>query len=123
MVRYWKWIKCYLFTIKFLTKSIGSSLCDYSDVYVLVTGNITVEGSNNNTKVAFTDCAPFRKCRTEINDTFFVEAEHINIALPMYILIEYSDHYSDHSGSLWQLKKRWNRRNYWFNCTCSTYFK
>ena len=71
MVRYWQWIKCYLFTIKFLTKSIESSLCDYSDVYVLVTGNITVEGSNNNTKVAFTDCAPFRKCRTEVNDTFF----------------------------------------------------
>ena len=79
---------------------------DYSDVYVLVTGNITVEGSNNNTKVAFTDCAPFRKCRTKINDTFFVEAEHIIIAVPINILTEYSDHYSDHSGSLWQLKKR-----------------
>ena len=58
---------------------------DYSDVYVLVTGNIIVEGSNNNTKVAFTDCAPFRKCRTKVNDTFFVEAEHINIAVPINI--------------------------------------
>ena len=28
--------------IKFLTKSIESSLCDYSDAYILVTGNITV---------------------------------------------------------------------------------
>ena len=28
--------------IKFLTKSIASSLCDYSDAYILVTGDITV---------------------------------------------------------------------------------
>ena len=39
--------------IKFLTRSIESSLCDYSDAYILVTGNITVTGGNNNTKVAF----------------------------------------------------------------------
>ena len=53
--------------IKFLTKSIESSLCDYSDVYILVTGNIIVTGSNANTKAAFKNCAPFEKCRTEIN--------------------------------------------------------
>ena len=91
--------------IKFLTKSIESSLCDYSDAYVLVTGNIAVVGANNNTKVAFKNCAPFRKCRTEINETFIDEAEHINIAMPMYNLIEYSDNYSDTSGSLWQFKR------------------
>ena len=39
--------------INFLTSSLESSLCDYSDAYVLVTGNITVEGGNQNTKVAF----------------------------------------------------------------------
>ena len=33
---------------------------------------------------------------------FFVdEAEHINIAMPIYNLIEYTDNYSDTSGSLW----------------------
>ena len=52
--------------IKFLTKSIESSLCDYSDAYILVTGNITVAGGNANTKVAFKNCAPFEECRTEI---------------------------------------------------------
>ena len=56
--------------IKFLTSSLESSLCDYSDAYILVTGNITVTGGNNNTKVAFKNCAPFQDCRTEINDTF-----------------------------------------------------
>ena len=44
--------------IKFLTKSIESSLCDYSDAYILVTGNITSGG--NDTKAAFKNCAPFR---------------------------------------------------------------
>ena len=89
--------------IKFLTNSIESSLCDYSDAYILVTGNITSGG--NDTKVAFKNCAPFRKCRTEINETFVDEAEHINIVMPMYNLVEYSDNYSDTSGSLWQFKR------------------
>ena len=91
--------------IKFLTKSLESSLCDYSDAYILVTGNITVAGGNPNTKVAFKNCAPFKECRTEINETFVDKTEHINIAMPMYNLIEYSDNYSDTSGSLWQFKR------------------
>ena len=62
--------------IKFLTSSLESSLCDYSDAYILVTGNIAVVGANNNTKVAFKNCALFRKCRTELNETFIDEAEH-----------------------------------------------
>ena len=45
--------------------SIESSLCDYSDAYVLVTGNINVTGGDANTKVAFKNCSPFKKCRTE----------------------------------------------------------
>ena len=91
--------------IKFSTSSLESSLCDYSDGYVLVTENITVTGGNVNTKVAFKNCAPFKECRTEINETFVDETEHINIAMPMYNLIEYSDNYSDTSGSLWQFKR------------------
>ena len=45
------------------------------------------------------------KCRTEINDTFIDEAEHINFAMPMYNLIEYNDNYSDTSGSLWRFQR------------------
>ena len=52
--------------IKFLTKSIESSLCDYSDAYILVTGNITSGG--NDTKAAFKNCAPFKTCITKINE-------------------------------------------------------
>ena len=91
--------------IKFLTKSIESSLCDYSDAYILVTGNINVTDGDNSTKVAFKNCAPFKDCRIEINDTFVDYADFINIAMPMYNLIEYSDNYSDTSGSLWGFKR------------------
>ena len=92
--------------IKFLTNSLESSICDYSDAYILVTGNINITtGGNNNTKVAFKNCSPFRKCRTEINETFIDEANFIDITMPMYILIEYSDSCSDTSGSLWQFKR------------------
>ena len=89
--------------IKFLTKSIESSLCDYS--YILVTGNINFTGSDNNTKVIFKNCAPFEKCSTEIDGTLVDEANFINITMPMYNLIEYSDSYSDTSRSLQNFKK------------------
>ena len=49
--------------IKFLIKSIESSIRDYSDAYILVTGNIRIARGNNNTKVAFKNCAPFKDCR------------------------------------------------------------
>ena len=86
--------------VNFLTNSLESIVCDYSDVYILVTGNITVTGGDENTKVAFKNRAPFEKCRTEINETFVDDAQYIHIAMPMYNLIGYSDNYSDTSGSL-----------------------
>ena len=59
---------------------------------------------NNDTDGAFKNCAPFYTCKTEINDAFINETNHIYIAMPMYNLIEYSDYCSDTSGSLWQFK-------------------
>ena len=106
--------------IKFLTKSIESSLCDYSDAYILVTGNIAVTrataAAGNHplktkqplavaTQVAFKNPASFKDCRTELNGTFVDYADFINIAMPRYNLIEYSDNYSDNSGSLWGFKR------------------
>ena len=91
-------------SIKFETESIKPSLCiNYSDAFILVTGDVTVN-ADNDTDVAFKNCAPFSTCKTEINDVFIDEANHIYIAMPMYNLIDYSDNYSDTSGSLWQLK-------------------
>ena len=91
-------------SIKLETESIKSSLCDYSDAFILVTGDITVT-ADNDTNVAFKNCAAFSTCKTEINDAFIEEANYIYIAMPMYNLIEYSDNYSDTSGSLWQFKR------------------
>ena len=87
-------------TIKFKTETIKSSLSDYSDAFVLVTRNIT-ETANDNTYVAFKNCAPFSTCKTVIND----DANHIYIAMALYNLSEYGDNYSDTSGSLWQFKR------------------
>ena len=85
--------------IRFLTRSVELSLCDYSDAYILVTGNITSGG--NDTKAAFKYCAPFRTCVTQINESFVDGAKHINITMPMYNLIEYSDSYFNTSDTLW----------------------
>ena len=60
--------------IKFLTKSVELSLCDYSDAYILVTENITSGG--NDTNDAFKNSAPFRKWKTEIIETFVGKAEY-----------------------------------------------
>ena len=74
-------------TTKFETETIKSSLCDYSDAFILVTGKITVT-ANDNADVALKNCAPFSTCTTKINDVFFGEENHIYIAVAMYNLTE-----------------------------------
>ena len=91
--------------IKILTKSLESSLCDYSDAYILVTGDITATPNNVVTQLVSKNCAPFKNCRTEMNDIFIGNVDFINITIPMYNLIEYSDNYSETSGSLWNFKR------------------
>ena len=56
--------------IKFKTTMLRSSLCDYSDGYILVKGTIAVnntaaadaDANNTNKKVIFKNCAPFTNC-------------------------------------------------------------
>ena len=92
---------------------LRSSLCDYSDVYILVKGNISgnntaaadADGHNTNKKVIFKNCASFTDCISKINNTQVDNAKDIDIVMPMYNLIEYSDNYSKTSGSLWQYCK------------------
>ena len=84
--------------IKFKTIMLKSSLCDYSDAYVLVKGNITVnitaaadaDANNTNKKVIFKNCAPFTNCISEINNTQVDNAKDIDIVMSVYNLIEYS---------------------------------
>ena len=55
-------------TIKFETKVIKPNLCNYSDAYILVTGGIKVADVAADTNAAFTNCAPFTRCVTHINN-------------------------------------------------------
>ena len=99
--------------IKFKTSMLRSSLCDYSDAHILVKGNITVNNTaaadaaanNTNKEVIFKNYPPFTNCISKINNTQIDNAEYIDIVMPMYNLIEYSDNYSKTSGSLWQYCK------------------
>ena len=86
---------------------LRSSLCDYSDAYILVKEKISVNAAANNTnkKAIFKNWAPFTNCIRKINNTQIDNAEYIVIVMPMYSLIEYSDNYSKISGSLWQYCK------------------
>ena len=77
----------------------------YSDVYIIVTGNITATRGNANTKAAFKSCVPFRRCVNHINDEHVETAENLDIIMPMYNFPEYSDNYADSSGSLYHFKR------------------
>ena len=104
--------------IKFKTTMLKSSLCDYSDAYILVKRTISVTNTaaanNINKKVIFKNCAPFTNCISEINNVQIGNAKDIDIVMPMYNLIEYSDNYGKTTGRLWQYCKdipTWNDNN------------
>ena len=105
--------------IKFKTTMLKSSLCGYSDAYILVKGTISVNNTaaagaaanNINKKVIFKNCAPFTNCISKINNTQIDNAKDIDIVMPMYNVIEYSDNYAKTTGSLWQFCKDIPARN------------
>ena len=82
-------------------------MCDHAKAYILVDGTIRGTGGNNNTRLALKHCAPFTKCNLEINDEHVDTAENLDIKMPMYNLIEYSDNYNyqDPSATLYQYKR------------------
>ena len=95
---------------------LRSSLCDYADAYILVKGTITITGAGDdaaarraderNKSLIFKNCASFTKCISKISNTEIDNAQDIDIVMPMYNLIEYSDNYSKKSGGLWQYYKK-----------------
>ena len=101
--------------IRFKTTMLRSNLCDYADSYILVKGTITITGAEDdaaarraderNKGVTFKNCAPFTKCISGTNNTDIDNAHDIDIVMPVYNLIEYSDNYSKTSGRLWQYYK------------------
>ena len=88
--------------IRFETSMLRSSLCDYNNAYILLKGTVTVlnttsagaAANNANEKVIFKTCASFIKFMSRINNTQVDDANYIDVVMPMYSLIEYSDNYS-----------------------------
>ena len=101
--------------IRFKTTMLKPSLCDYCDAYILVRGRKTITGAGadaaarqadeRNNGVTFKNCAPFIKCKSEINDIEVDNAKNIDVAMIVYNLIEYSDNCSKTFESLWKYYK------------------
>ena len=99
--------------IRFKTPMPRSSLCNYSNAYILVKRNISVNNTaaaaaaanNTNKKVIFKNCALCTNCISKINNTQIDNVEYTDIVMRMYNLIEYSNNYSKTPGGLWQYCK------------------
>ena len=87
------------------TIKYDTSLRDYAKAYILVDGTIKATNAVNATRLALKNCTPFTKCNLEINDKHVDTAENLDIVMPMYNLIEYSDNYQDSSATLYQYKR------------------
>ena len=80
--------------IKFKNSMLKSSLCDYSDVYIFVKRNISIEAqvednpNNGDKEVVFKNYAPFTDCISEINNTQIDNSKDTDLVMPMYDLIE-----------------------------------
>ena len=99
-------------SIRFKTPMLRSSLCDYSDAYILVKGTITVtapgvnNGANNirdkkNRSLILNNNAPFVSCIARINGELIEDADDLDIVMSMYNLLEYSKNYRKTIGSLY----------------------
>ena len=107
-------------SIRFKTPMLKSNLCDYSDVYILVKGTITVtapgisNGANNirdkkNRPLILKNNAPFVSCITRINGELIEDADDLDIVMYIicyvyyyrYNLLEYSKNYRKTIGLLY----------------------
>ena len=90
--------------IRIKTSMLRSDLCDYSDAYIVVEGNIIVtnpDGAKRNKAVAFKNNAPFINYISKINGVQTDNAEDLDVVIPMYNFLEYSKNYRKTTDSLW----------------------
>ena len=92
-------------TIKCDTRVLKPNLCHYAEAYILFDGTIRATDDVNATRLALKNCAPFTKCNLESNDEHVDTAENLDIVMPMYNLIEYSDNYQNSSATLYQYER------------------
>ena len=94
--------------IRFKTSMLRSDLCDYSDVYIVVKGDIGFTKTNargiidiRNRFLASKSNTPFTHCISKINNVLIDNAEDLDIVMPMYSLLEYSKNFKKTAGSFW----------------------
>ena len=90
--------------IRIKKSMLRSDLCDFSDVYIVMKGTISVVRTNNvkrNNATAFKNNASFINCVSKSNGVKIDNAEDLNVVTPMYNLLEYSKNYKKTTGSLW----------------------
>ena len=91
--------------IRIKTPMLRSDLCDFSDAHIVVKGGITLEGETNvnkrNKNLTFKNNAPFLSCISKINGIKIDNAEALDVVMPMYNLLGYSNNYRKTTGSLW----------------------
>ena len=109
-----KWIEVYAQSginydtnkeIRIKTPMLRANLCDFSDAYIVVKGDITVTEPNNakrNKSVVFKNISPFINCISKINGVQIGNAEDLDIVMPMCSLLEYSKNYRKTAGILWK---------------------
>ena len=83
---------------------IRLDLCNYSNTYIVVKGRISVSGTNNanrrNKNLILKNNYPFRSCISKMNNTFINNEADLDIVMPTYNLLEYSENYSRTSETL-----------------------
>ena len=91
--------------IRFKTSMLRSDLFDFSDACIFGKRTITITGGSNsgskNRPLAFKNNAPFISYISKINNALIDKTEDLDVAIPMYNLIEYSKNYRNITGSLW----------------------
>ena len=97
--------------VKLNTEIVKPFLCDYSDAYILVTGNIKVQNGNDATRVAIKNCHLFTRASFKLNNEQVDTADNLGLTMNLYNMLEYSDNYADTTGSLYQYKRPEPRDN------------
>ena len=93
--------------IRIKTPMLRSDLCNFSDAYIVVKRDITLEGDDDankhNKNLTFKNNAPFINCITKINGIKIDNAEDLDVVMPMYNLLEYSKNYKKNNRKLVEL--------------------
>ena len=89
---------------------LRSNLCDFNDVYIVVKGTLTLTKTDRrgfidirNRFLAFKSNAPFINYILKINNVLIDNAEHLDVVMPIYNLLEHSKNYRKVCGIITEM--------------------